>query len=332
MTKKMNLLILGSCGLEHTFALSALKSKKLRQLFMAPGNAGTAGVHHCTHLPIDPMNFPQVKNAILHHHIDAILVGSKTLLASGIMDFIKNDEKLNQVMTIGPPRAGAMITCDLPPAPDGSSGREVSMVIVINTLGDYIILPPSPMRDADEPFLQKVEERIIDPILSAVGPQKIPYAGFMQVRIVDIGGEPYFRDISVQLGDIETANIFPRIQTDFIDLISASASFMPDIELMIDPRPCATIMLTSSQRYKVITGLERLYGDDIVIIHYHTMKLPDGDIVNNGSPVAAITAFGESIQDARDQARVVAEQIHFDGKYYNRDIGNELIGETNNTP
>lgn len=103
----MNILILGSGGREHAFTNALLKSKKTQQVFVAPGNAGTAGI--AINLPINPTDFSAVKEAVIANEISMVVVGPEAPLVEGIHDFFLADEKLKSIPVIGPKKDGALL-------------------------------------------------------------------------------------------------------------------------------------------------------------------------------------------------------------------------------
>jgi phosphoribosylamine---glycine ligase len=101
----MNVLILGSGGREHTFAWKIAQSKQLENLYIAPGNAGTA---HCgTNVEIAVNDFESIKRFVWEKGIDMVVVGPEDPLVNGIHDFFLNDDVLKDVAVIGPVKAGA---------------------------------------------------------------------------------------------------------------------------------------------------------------------------------------------------------------------------------
>ncbi len=96
----MNILILGSGGREHTFTYQIAKSPKCKQLYVAPGNAGTAEI--ATNLKLSVNDFEGIKTAVLAHRIALVVVGPEDPLVRGIYDFFKSDKELEKVMIIGP--------------------------------------------------------------------------------------------------------------------------------------------------------------------------------------------------------------------------------------
>ncbi len=103
----MNILIIGSGGREHAFAWKLRQSKKIDKLYIAPGNAGTAGLGH--NLEIDTTDFSSIRQAVLENHVDMVLVGPEIPLVAGIHDFFLADEQLKNIPVIGPDSYGARL-------------------------------------------------------------------------------------------------------------------------------------------------------------------------------------------------------------------------------
>lgn len=103
----MNILILGSGGREHTFAYKIAQSDRCKQLFVAPGNAGTASI--ATNIPISVTDFKAIENCVLTHHISMVVVGPEDPLVAGIYDYFKETQTLKKVMLIGPSKKGALL-------------------------------------------------------------------------------------------------------------------------------------------------------------------------------------------------------------------------------
>ena len=103
----MNILVLGSGGREHAFAWKLKQSPGLGNLFVAPGNAGTALC--ATNLPISVEDFPAIAEAVLRHDIDLLVVGPEVPLVMGIADFFQNDPALSHVGVVGPCREAAQL-------------------------------------------------------------------------------------------------------------------------------------------------------------------------------------------------------------------------------
>jgi len=103
----MNILLLGSGGREHAFAWKMLQSNKCSNLFVAPGNAGTASI--ATNVAMNPNDFFAVKEFTLANNIEMVVVGPEDPLVNGIYDFFKNDIALTHIPVIGPSKLGAQL-------------------------------------------------------------------------------------------------------------------------------------------------------------------------------------------------------------------------------
>ncbi len=104
---KMNILILGSGGREHTFAWKLTQSNKLSKLFVAPGNAGTETI--ATNVPIGVNDFEAIKKLVLKENIQLVMVGPEDPLVNGIHDFFLVDDQLKNIAVIGPEKLAATL-------------------------------------------------------------------------------------------------------------------------------------------------------------------------------------------------------------------------------
>jgi len=103
----MNILIIGSGAREHAFCWKLKESDGVEKIYVAPGNAGTLKV--AENLDIDILNFNELKNTIIEHYVDLVIVGPEIPLIEGVVDFINNEPELNTVLVVGPSKAGAML-------------------------------------------------------------------------------------------------------------------------------------------------------------------------------------------------------------------------------
>ena len=103
----MNILLLGSGGREHAFAWKMTQSALCTQLFVAPGNAGTAKI--ATNIAVNPNDFETIKQFVLENTINMVVVGPEDPLVNGIYDFFKNDTQISHIPVIGPSKIGAQL-------------------------------------------------------------------------------------------------------------------------------------------------------------------------------------------------------------------------------
>lgn len=103
----MNILIIGSGGREHAFGWKIKQSNKLKNLFFAPGNAGTSELG--TNFDVSVSDFQKIKTLVLENNIELVVVGPEVPLVEGISDFFAADAELKSVGVVGPKKIGAQL-------------------------------------------------------------------------------------------------------------------------------------------------------------------------------------------------------------------------------
>ena len=187
----------------------------------------------------------------------------------------------------------------------------------------------SPVPFADTALMNKVRTRIIEPTIQGIQARNITYHGFIFFGLIRVDGDPYVIEYNCRMGDPETEVVFPRLKSDLLELLLAVPSGkLSDATPEVDPRTAATIFLVSGgypEAYEKgieMSGLEGI--EDSILFHAGTRK--EGDHVKtNGGRVVAITSFGDSIPDALVRSLINAEKVKFEGKYYRKDIGFDLV-------
>ena len=103
----MNILLLGSGGREHALAWKISQSNHCSKLFIAPGNAGTA--LHGTNLSFTVNDFDAIEKACIKQKIDMVIVGPEEPLVKGIVDRLKANQRLKDLLIIGPSKNAAQL-------------------------------------------------------------------------------------------------------------------------------------------------------------------------------------------------------------------------------
>jgi len=187
----------------------------------------------------------------------------------------------------------------------------------------------SPVPFADDTFLKKVEERIVIPTVEGLKNENIPYKGFIFIGLMNCDGEPYVIEYNCRMGDPETESVLPRIESDFLDLLLGIAN--QDIhtrELKISAKTAATVMCVAGGypgdyvNGKTITGIENVR--DSIVFQAGT-ELENGAIKTAGGRVLAVTTLQDNLFEALQHATTDAARIYYDGVYFRRDIGFDLI-------
>lgn len=188
----------------------------------------------------------------------------------------------------------------------------------------------SPVPFCTPGFLDKVEQRIVKPTLKGLKAEGIDYKGFIFLGLMNDNGNPYVIEYNVRMGDPETEAVMTRIEGDFADLLDACADGrLNEVHYAKSDKTAVTVMLVSGgypEAYKkgmVMSGLDLL--KDVVAFHAGTTFDADNNVVTSGGRVIAVTAHGESIEEARSVAYREAEKIRFEGVNYRHDIGLDLM-------
>jgi phosphoribosylamine---glycine ligase len=103
----MNIFIIGAGGREHSFAWKLSQSPLCQNLFIAPGNAGTANFG--TNVAIAISDFEQLAIFAVEQEVDLILVGPEEPLVKGIADFFNQKEGTKHIKIIGPSKEAAQL-------------------------------------------------------------------------------------------------------------------------------------------------------------------------------------------------------------------------------
>ncbi len=189
----------------------------------------------------------------------------------------------------------------------------------------------SPVPFADNSFMQKVVQTIIEPTINGIKKEKIEYTGFIFFGLIKVGDDPYVIEYNCRMGDPETEAVLPRLKNDLVSLFEAAAQKqLKNQYIETDPRHTATIVAVSGGypgeylKELPIEGLDLLDEDDAFIFHAGT-KANNSAIETNGGRVLAVTSFGNSLQKAVEKSIAILDTIQFDGKHYRSDIGYEFL-------
>ncbi len=187
----------------------------------------------------------------------------------------------------------------------------------------------SPVTFADAVFMQKVEEQIVKSSIAGLLNEGIDYKGFLFVGIMNVNGNPYVIEYNCRMGDPETEVVLPRLENDLVELMLATHHQKLQEHTIIERSGfCTTVVLTSGgypgnyDKEKTITGLQNVVN----AIPFHAgTSIKNETLQTSGGRVIAVSAFGNDLTDALAKSYKAAAAIEFEGKYYRKDIGQDLM-------
>lgn len=187
----------------------------------------------------------------------------------------------------------------------------------------------SPVPFADDAFLQKVEDLVVKPTMKGLVEEGLDYRGFIFFGLIKVGDHPYVIEYNCRMGDPETEVVMPRIKSDLLELLDAvGRQSLSEQDVHIDPRYATTTMLVSGgypdsySKGKEIEGVGRV--SDALVFHAGT-KEQNGVLLSDGGRVIAVTAMSAVLKEAIAKSQQAAETITFEGKYYRKDIGLDVM-------
>ncbi|MCB0699830.1 MAG: phosphoribosylamine--glycine ligase [Chitinophagales bacterium] len=186
----------------------------------------------------------------------------------------------------------------------------------------------SPVPFADDAFMRKVTERVIEPTIKGLQEENLTYQGFVFFGLIKVNGDPYVIEYNCRMGDPETEVVLPRLENDLVNMIvKMSEGKLNEVTPKYKKEAACTVMLVSAgypdsyEKGKVMTGFDKV--KDSMLLHAGT-KLSEGNVVTSGGRVLAITSYGNDIHEALEQSYKNAELIEYEGKYYRKDLGYEF--------
>jgi phosphoribosylamine--glycine ligase len=205
-----------------------------------------------------------------------------------------------------------------------------------NTGGMGAYTPPP---DVDEALVIKIMQTVIEPTVAGMAARGMPYVGVLYAGMMLTDSGPQVLEFNCRFGDPETEVILPMLDSDLVEIMLAC------IEGRLTPQmvqrregACATIVMAapgypgSYPKGLPITGLATATSPglgagsnpNVTVFHAGTKLTDEGQVVTSGGRVLAVSAWGDGLATAVQQAYEAVEKIHFDGAHYRRDIGKNI--------
>lgn len=187
----------------------------------------------------------------------------------------------------------------------------------------------SPVPFANAEFLKRVEDQVVKPTLKGLQEEGIHYVGFIFIGLMNTDGQPNVIEYNVRMGDPETEVVFPRVNNDFVELFEATAAGeLNKIDLNILPDTAVTSVVVAEgypESYKKGVEITVPETETGTLLFHAGTRLQDGEVTTNGGRVMACTGLANTLAAAVKKSQGLAEKVSYNGKYYRKDIGKDLI-------
>ena len=186
----------------------------------------------------------------------------------------------------------------------------------------------SPIPFFDDILKEKIENKIIKPTIRGIKTEKMYYKGFIFLGLMIVENEPYVIEYNVRMGDPETEVVIPRIESDFLELLIATAEKkLNNIDIRFNNKAVSTIMLVSGGYPEVYEKNKEICFDgnfpESIIFHAGTI-LNNNKVYTSGGRVLAVSSYGNNIFDATEKSYKAIKNISFEKMYYRKDISQDL--------
>ena len=179
-----------------------------------------------------------------------------------------------------------------------------------------------------EPLRKQIVSTIVEPTLTGLAADGIPYQGFLYVGLMLTRSGPQVLEFNCRLGDPETQAIVARMDFDLADVLqNVAEGNLSASKLRWKPGASACVVLASGgypgkfetgKRIDGLTSIGRITG--ATVLHAGTKRVGE-EILTSGGRVLGVTAAGPTLGVALGSAYEAAAKIHFDSMHYRKDIG-----------
>ncbi len=211
----------------------------------------------------------------------------------------------------------------LPPSQDYKRAKDGDLGLNTGGMGSFA---PTPYVNRE--VLDKIAKQVVEPTLKGMKARGTEFKGCLFCGLMVYDNQAKVIEFNVRFGDPETQSVLSLLDGDLAELfLSASKGRINKKSISIKKNKSACTVILAAEGYPesynkgfIIKGLKN--NSELVnkyIFHAGTKNV-DGNTVNSGGRVLAVTAIANSISEAKDNAYNLAEGIEFENKYFRNDI------------
>lgn len=190
----------------------------------------------------------------------------------------------------------------------------------------------SPVPFVDEEFKRKVIQKIIHPTFEGLKNEGIPYEGFLFFGLINVAGEPMVIEYNCRMGDPETEVVIPRIENDLLEIIVyAKLNNLGGYDIQFKTSSCTTVIAVSggypeSYAKGLNFHIQNEQENENQVFFYAGVSLDNSNQeVTSGGRVVACSAWDAELKRALEKSYKMIESVTYEGKYYRKDIGKDII-------
>ena len=190
---------------------------------------------------------------------------------------------------------------------------------------------PAPVIDSE--IQEKIQRDTIERFIDGMRGANLEFKGTLYMGLMVSEGVPYVLEFNVRFGDPETQPILVRMKSDLFEYLEACVNDrladMANIEWSTEAAVCV-VMASSGypgqyEKGKVITGLDEAARAKNAVVFHAGTSVKGSDIVTSGGRVLGVTALGDTIPQAIEEAYQAVDLIHWEGEYHRKDIGRKAL-------
>ncbi len=190
----------------------------------------------------------------------------------------------------------------------------------------------SPVPVVTQEVFDRVISEIVRPTVEQMTSEGTPYSGVLYAGVILTESGPRLLEYNCRFGDPETQVVLPRLESDLVELLLATAEErLSEVEAVWrDERAVCVICASGGYPGKYATGCditglkEARAGEDAIIFHAGTERM-GRRYFTNGGRVLGVTALGATFSQARDRAYRAVGHIDFEDMYFRTDIGERAV-------
>ncbi len=195
----------------------------------------------------------------------------------------------------------------------------------LNTGGMGAYSPAPVLTDA---IAMQALDEIVKPTMREMAKRGAPYQGVLYVGLMIKDGHARLVEYNVRFGDPECQVLMMRLGAQALDLLQAAAQGrLAQTKVNWADDHALTVVLAANgypgayEKGSVIQGLDGVASDSKHMVFHAGTATKDGQIVATGGRVLNVTARGGTLQEARDRAYALVDQITWSEGFCRRDIG-----------